>query len=191
MGFYKYVKELWKKPKESLGSVWQSRLIAWRKGNSVVRVEKPTRIDRARALGYKAKQGFVVVRARIPRGGRERPRHKKGRKPKKAGFVKFTPAKSRQLIAEERISRKYPNMEVLNSYYVAEDGKHLWYEAILVDTKHGAIKSDKDIGWITEHTRRVHRGLTSAGKKSRGLMHKGTGVEKVRRTAPKIKKRKQ
>ncbi len=182
MGLYKYVRAIWKKPKEALGAEWQRRLIEWRKGDSVQKVERPTRIDRARSLGYKAKQGIIVARARVSRGGRERPRHHKGRKPKKAGFVKFTPKKSRQLIAEERTSRKYPNLEVLNSYYVAEDGKHFWFEVILVDKNHNAIKNDKDLGWIAgkKQTRRVHRGLTSAGKKSRGVTNKGIGAEKAR-----------
>ena len=192
MGLYKYIKAIWQKPKEGLGNEWQRRLIEWRKGDSVVKVERPTRLDRARTLGYKAKQGIIVARARISRGGRERPRHKKGRKPSKAGFVKFTPKKSRQLIAEERTGRKYPNMEVLNSYYVAEDGKHLWYEVILVDPSHNAIIKDKDIGWIANgsQTRRVHRGLTSAGKKARGLRTKGTGAEKARTTPDRYKTRK-
>jgi len=64
------------------------------------------------------------------------------------GVVKFTPAKSKQLIAEERTARKYPNLEVLNSYWVWQDGRYKWYEVILVDPNHPAIKSDKDLGWI-------------------------------------------
>ncbi|MCK5626760.1 50S ribosomal protein L15e, partial [Candidatus Bathyarchaeota archaeon] len=35
----------------------------WRREPAILRVEKPTRIERAKRLGYKAKQGFVVVRA--------------------------------------------------------------------------------------------------------------------------------
>ncbi len=182
MGMYKYIKEAWKNPKASLGSVWQERLIQWRKETTVTRAEKPTRLDRARSLGYKAKPGFVIARVKVARGGRERERHKKGRKPKKAGFVHFTPKKSRQVIAEEKASRKYPNMEVLASYYVGEDGKHKWYETILVNPSHNAIKSDKNLSWITKsnHKGRAHRGLTPAGKKSRGLNNKGKGAEKLR-----------
>lgn len=182
MGMYKYIKDIWKNPKANLGSLWQERLIKWRKEQTVTRVEKPTRIDRARSLGYKAKPGFVVARVKVKTGGRERERHKHGRKPKKAGFVHFTPKKSRQVIAEEKVSRKYPNMEVLSSYYVAEDGKHRWYEVILVNPSHAAIKNDKNISWISEnqHKGRAHRGLTPAGKKSRGLNNKGNGAEKLR-----------
>lgn len=182
MGMYKYIKEIWKKPKENLGKIWQERLIKWRTEDTVTRIDKPTRIDRARSFGYKAKQGIIVARVKVTRGGREREHHKNGRKPTKAGFVHFTPKKSRQVIAEEKATRKYKNLEVLASYYVGEDGKHKWFEVILVDPEHGAIKSDKNLSWIAgkQHQYRALRGLTPAGKKSRGLTNKGTGAEKVR-----------
>ncbi|KKT75754.1 MAG: 50S ribosomal protein L15e, partial [Candidatus Peregrinibacteria bacterium GW2011_GWA2_44_7] len=32
-------------------------------------LEHPTRLDRARSLGYKAKQGCIVARQRVGRGG--------------------------------------------------------------------------------------------------------------------------
>ena len=186
MGLYKYIKAIWQKPKEGLGSEWQRRLIEWRKGDSVVKVERPTRLDRARTLGYKAKQGYVLVRVRIKRGGRKRPKTAKGRKPKKAGSVKFSPGKSLKWIAEERTARKFSNLEVLNSYYVAEDGIHKWYEVIMVDPHHPVIKKDRKINWICEGRRRVFRGKTSAGRKSRGMRGKGKGFEKAR---PSVRKR--
>ncbi len=178
----KYIREAWKKPKENLGAMRKKRLIKWRREPVVKRVENPTRIDRARALGYKAKQGVTVVRARVRTGGRKRPRVKGGRKPKKAGRVKYSPKKSRKLIAEERTQRKYPNMEVLNSYEVMSDSVHTWFEVIMVDPAHPAVQSDEDLNWVCEpqHTRRVHRGKTSAGKKTRGLRNKGKGSEKNR-----------
>ena len=168
--FYKFISRLWKKPKK-LNSL-KERLIEWRKQPAIQRVEKPIRIDRARRLGYKAKRGFIIVRVRIKKGGRKRRLYgRRGRKPSKAGLVKFTPKKSLRWIAEERAQRKFPNLEVLNSYYLAEDGKYKWYEVIMVDKNLPEIKSDKNIKWITEkqHRRRVFRGLTSAGKKARGL----------------------
>lgn len=64
------------------------------------------------------------------------------------GVKKYTPAKSIRLIAEERTARKYPNLEVLNSYWVWQDGRHKWYEIILVNPNSPSIKSDKDVGWI-------------------------------------------
>jgi len=168
--FYKFISQLWKKPK-NLDSL-KERLIELRKQPAIQRVEKPIRIDRARRLGYKAKRGFIIVRVRIKKGGRKRRLYgRRGRKPSKAGLVKFTPKKSLRWIAEERAQRKFPNLEVLNSYYLAEDGKYKWYEVIMVDKNLPEIKADKNIKWITEkqHRRRVFRGLTSAGKKARGL----------------------
>ena len=87
-----------------------------------------------------------------------------------------------QLVAEQRAAKKYPNCEVLNSYWVGKDGLYYWYEVILVDKAHPNIISDKHVGWIAEeqHTRRVFRGLTSAARRSRGLRNKGKGAEKLR-----------
>lgn len=148
----------------------KQRLIEWRKQERFVRVEKPSKPDRARSLGYKAKQGFIIVRARLQRGGRDRPHYlRKGRKPSKTGVTRYTSKQSLQAIVEQRVARKYPNLEVLNSYWVGQDGRYVWYEVIMVDKNHPVVKSDKNIKWIAEkqHTRRVFRGLTSAAKKAR------------------------
>lgn len=180
---YKYIAEAWSKPEKSfVDEIMQQRLVEWRKQPAIVRIEKPTRLDRARKLGYKAKQGFVIVRARVRRGGLRKQRPRSGRRPKRMGVAKFKPAKSLRLIAEERAARKFPNLEVLNSYWVGEDGRSKWFEVILVDPNHPVIKADKDVNWIIEkqHKRRVYRGLTSAGKKVRALYRKGKGAEKVR-----------
>ena len=37
------------------------------------RASRPSRPDKARRLGYKAKQGYVIYRIRVRRGGRKRP----------------------------------------------------------------------------------------------------------------------
>jgi len=180
---YKYIAEAWSKPEKSfVDEIMQQRLVEWRKQPTIVRIEKPTRLDRARKLGYKAKQGFVVVRARVRRGGLRKQRPRSGRRPKRMGVAKFKTAKSLRLIAEERAARKFPNLEVLNSYWVGEDGRSKWFEVVLVDPNHPAIKADKDVNWIIEkqHKRRVFRALTSAGKKVRSLRRKGKGAEKVR-----------
>ncbi|MEM1689132.1 MAG: 50S ribosomal protein L15e [Candidatus Hadarchaeales archaeon] len=172
-------------PEEDLEAVMKERLIKWRKGPAIVRVERPTKPRRARSLGYKPKQGIIVVRVRVRKGGRRKPRPSRGRKPKRMGVRKITPGKSLQVIAEERAARKFPNMEVLNSYHVASDGTHEYYEVILVDPHHPVIKSDPQLKWIAEpqHKGRAFRGLTSAGKKMRGLRRKGKGAEKVRPSA--------
>ncbi|MEL9939433.1 MAG: 50S ribosomal protein L15e [Ignisphaera sp.] len=170
---YHYMALAWKKPYEGEhGQLMKMRLVEWRRQPSIVRVEKPTRIDRARRLGYKAKPGFVVVRVRVRKGGLRKPRPNSGRRPKRMGVYGHSPRKSLQLIAEERAARKYRNLEVLNSYYVGEDGLYKYYEVILVDPHHPAILSDPDINWIANPSQRgrVFRGKTSAGRKARGLL---------------------
>ena len=151
---YRHLQKAWKKPDQSyIRGLMRQRAIIWRRQPAIVRVDKPTRIDRARRLGYKAKKGFVVVRARVRRGGRRKPRPKMGRRQKRMGVSKYTPAKSIKLIAEERVARRYPNLEVLNSYWVWEDGISKWFEVILVDPSSPSIKSDKDVGWISGKTK--------------------------------------
>ena len=181
MGMYKHIRDLWKKPKANMPELWRERLLKWRREPSTRRIERPTRIDRARSLGYKAKQGFIIVRQRVIRGGHVRQYNTHGRNPRKTR-TRLVLDKNYKQIAEERANKKYPNCEVLNSYWVAQDGKNYWYEVILIDKAHPAILADKDISWISErqHKRRVYRGLTSTARKSRGLRRKGKGAEKVR-----------
>jgi len=180
---YAYVREAWKRPdaSEVRTLLWQ-RMQQWRREGSVVRLEHPTRIDRARALGYKAKQGIVVARVKIRRGGRRKSRFVRGRRTARMGTRRITPGKSLQRIAEERASRRYPNMEVLNSYWVGEDGKQKWFEVILVDGNHPVIRSDPALSWISGavHQGRAERGMTSAGHKGRGMRRRGRGTEKTR-----------
>jgi large subunit ribosomal protein L15e len=161
--------------------LWRERLLKWRKEPSTVRIERPTRIDRARSLGYRAKQGFIIVRQKVLRGGHVRDTNIGGRRPKHSR-LRMVLDKNYKQIAEERANKKYPNCEVLNSYEVARDGKHYWYEVILVDKANPAIVKDKTINWIIskKHKGRVYRGLTSAGRKSRGLRYKGKGSEKAK-----------
>ena len=125
------------------------RMKLWRRQPVIKRLERPTRPDRARSLGYKAKQGFVLVRVRIRRGGARKIRPSSGRRQKAMGVTKFTRAKSLQLIAEERAAKHYENLEVLNSYPVGSDGTNLWYEVILVDPYHPVIRSDPNLNWIS------------------------------------------
>ncbi len=179
MGIYKYIKQLWKNPKKNNPELWKKRLIQWRREPVTIRIDKPTRLDKARELGYKAIKGFVIVRQRVNKGGRMRPKIRKARRPKAMRRKKIV-AKNYQRIAEERANKKYVNCEVLNSYWVAEDGLYKWYEILLVDKEHPEIKSRKSLKWISEHRGRVYRGLTSSGRKSRGLRNKGKGAEKVR-----------
>ena len=169
-GMYHYIKQAWKKPSREM---LHSNMIQWRAGNSIVEVEKPLRLDRARALGYKAKKGFFVVRVRVKRGGRKRTRHKHGRKSRKQHVRKILKM-SYQWVAEIRAERRLTNLEVLNSYPIGKDGKSAFFEVILVDPTRPEIINDRTMNWICDATNnnRAQRGLTSAGKKSRGLSTK-------------------
>ncbi len=174
----KYLEQEYRKPGEELKKIWRERIIAWRREPAVVRAENPTRIDRARALGYKAKQGYIVVRVKLLRGGRQRPQFKGGRRPKTSRRRKIV-GKSYRWVAEERASRRYINCEVLGSYEIAKDGMHYWFEIILADREQ--VKRYKGMEWIANSKGRAFRGITAAGKKSRGILtHKGKGVEKNR-----------
>jgi len=170
MSLYKHIRDTWKKPQANLGPLWKERIMAWRKENSVVKIEHPTRLDRARSLGYKAKQGFILVRKRILRGGHERPQIKGGRRSKRFGRT-LVLSKNYQWIAEERVQKRFSNLAVLNSYLVGSDGRYFWYEVILVDPDHPVIKSDPHINWICKEKNRsrVFYGKTSSGQKSRGI----------------------
>ena len=174
-GLYHYLREAWKKPDSK---TLRERMIGWRESERIVKVEKPLRLDRARSLGYKAKKGFIVVRVRIKRGGRKRPRPNKGRRSKRMTVRKIVKM-NYQWIAESRVQRKFPNLEVLNSYKIGKDGKHFFFEVILVDPSKPEIKNDRTINWICKpnNRTRVFRGLTSAAKKSRGLRNKSRNLK--------------
>jgi large subunit ribosomal protein L15e len=180
MGLYKYLREAWKKPSDSLAEIQHQRLIAWRQEPTTVRIENPTRLDRARSLGYKAKQGFIIVRQRIGRGGRMRETKGRGGRRPKASRRFLILDKNYQAVAETRAATKYANCEVLNSYWVAQDGKNYWYEIILVERNHPNIQNDINLRNLVAQKGRAFRGLTSAGRKSRGLRNKGKGAEKIR-----------
>ena len=169
MGYLKYVTDLWRKRAYDTDE-FSARIMEWRQSNATVRVDKPTRIDRARALGYKAKQGFVIIRQRVPRGGHRRPKPGAGRRPKRYG-TRLNLSKNYQQIAEERAQKKFLNLTVLNSYWAAEDGKFYWYEVIMVDPHHPVIKADKNLQWLQtkKNQTRVFQGKTSAGRKGRGI----------------------
>ena len=181
---YKYIAKAWKKPNESFVKelMWK-RAITWRKQDSIVRIERPTRLDRARNLGYKAKQGIVLARVRVRRSGFRKTRPTGGRRQKRLGVNKIKLSKNMRLIAEERAARKFPNLEVLNSYWVWEDGRFKWYEIIMVDP---AILPDHP---IADQTGRVFRGITSAGREVRGLRNRGLGAEKFRPSRNSVVKR--
>eukprot|EP01115_Flamella_aegyptia_P005062 TRINITY_DN2149_c1_g1_i1.p1 TRINITY_DN2149_c1_g1~~TRINITY_DN2149_c1_g1_i1.p1 ORF type:complete len:205 (-),score=56.77 TRINITY_DN2149_c1_g1_i1:102-716(-) len=185
MGAYKYLEEIWKKKQSDvLRFLLRVRCWEYRQTNAIVRVTQPTRPDKARRLGYKAKQGYVIYRVRVRRGGRKRP-VSKGivyGKPNNAGINELKFQRSLRSVAEERIGRRAGNLRVLNSYWVNQDSTFKFFEVILVDPQHNAIRNDARINWICNptHKHRELRGLTAAGRKSRGLSNKGHNHHKRR-----------
>ena len=123
----------------------RQRAVIWRKQNAVTRVEKPSRIARARRLGYKAKQGIIVIRMRVGTGGMRKQRPRGGRRPKHLGVTKIKADVSMKQVAERRVLERYPNMKLLGSYFLYKDGMHYWFEIILADPSHPRIAKDKEI----------------------------------------------
>ncbi|KAK2946358.1 putative 60S ribosomal protein L15 [Blattamonas nauphoetae] len=185
MGAYSYIQELWrKKQSDVMRFLFRVRAWEYRQLPSVHRITRPTRADKARRLGYKAKQGLVMYRVAVRRGGRKRP-VRKGityHRPKRHGVHQLTFQRNLQSTAEGRVGKRCPNLRVLNSYWVGQDGAYKWYEVILVDPSHNAIRNDPRYRWIVKpvHKHRELHGLTSAGRKFRSLDKKGYGVRKLR-----------
>jgi len=179
------MEELWrKKQSDVMRFLMRVRNWEYRQLPAVHRASRPTRPDKARRLGYKAKQGYVVYRVRVRRGGRKRP-NSKGivyGKPKHQGINQLKFARSLRSVAEERVGRKCGALRVLNSYWTGQDGIYKYYEVILVDPQHAAIRRDPRINWIVNPVmkHRELRGLTSAGRNGRGLGRRGHGVHKLR-----------
>ena len=133
--------KLWKENSPEL----RDRVITWRKQDAVTRIEKPSRILRARRLGYKAKQGIIVVRMRVGTGGMRRKRPTGGRRPKHLGVTRIKAAVNMKQVAERRVLERYPNMALLGSYFIYKDGMHYWYDVILADRSHPRITKDKEL----------------------------------------------
>ncbi|CCD34791.1 putative 60s ribosomal protein l15 protein [Botrytis cinerea BcDW1] len=183
MGALKYLEEIQKK-KQSDVLRFLLRVRCWelRQLNVVHRASRPSRPDKARRLGYKAKQGYVIYRVRVRRGGRKRPVPKGATygKPTNQGVNQLKYQRSLKSTAEERVGRRCANLRVLNSYWINQDSTYKYFEIILVDPQHKAIRRDPRINWIVNpvHKHRESRGLTATGKKSRGL-GKGHGFNKT------------
>jgi len=178
MGAYKYMEELWRhKQSDAVRFLLRVRAWEYRQRPKITRVNHPTRTDKAHRLGYKAKQGYTVVRVGVRRGGRKRQNHR-GMvygKPKHQGINHLKFERNLQSVAEEKVGRKYGNLRVLNSYWINQDAVYKYYEIILVDPSHTKIRNDPRINWIVApvHKHRECSGLTSAGRKSRGIRKQG------------------
>ena len=133
--------KLWKENSPEL----RDRVVSWRKQDAVTRIEKPSRILIARRLGYKAKQGIIVIRMRVGTGGMRKKRPTGGRRPKHLGVTRIKAAVNMKQVADRRVLERYPNMALLGSYFIYKDGMHYWFEVILADPSHPRIIKDKEL----------------------------------------------
>ena len=109
-------------------------------------------------------------------------------KPTNQGINQLKYQRSLKSTAEERVGRRCANLRVLNSYWINQDSTYKYFEIILVDPQHKAIRRDPRINWVVKPVHKVKllsltyrsillnqvqhresRGLTATGKKSRGL----------------------
>ena len=123
----------------------RNRAINWRRQNAMTRIDRPSRLLRARRLGYKAKEGIIVVRMRVGTGGMRKQRPRSGRRPKHLGVTRIKADVNMQEVAERRVLENHRNMKLLGSYFLYRDGKHIWYEVILADPSHPRIAKDKEL----------------------------------------------
>jgi large subunit ribosomal protein L15e len=183
---YKQMKQTMQAEYKNRSDIYKSRIIKWNTEPPMMRIDKPTNIARARELGYKAKEGVLMVRVMLHGGSRKRKHAAGGRKPSKSGRY-FTQSKSFQAIAEERAARKFSNFEVLNSYFVGTAGSRKFYEIILLDKNSSTIMSDQQYKNIIAQNKRAFRGLTSVGRRHRGMARKRFGAHKIRPSQNKLK----
>jgi large subunit ribosomal protein L15e len=141
---YSHISRSWQSVLHEKAGNIRERAVELRKEPALLRLERPTRLDRARTLGYKAKQGVIVVRARVSRGGMRKKRPTSGRRPKHMGVLKIKSSVPGQSVAERRALEKYPNMKLLGSYLIWKDGRFAWYECILADPRAPGLKNDYD-----------------------------------------------
>jgi large subunit ribosomal protein L15e len=132
---------MWQKNSPEL----REKAVAWRKQNAFTRIDKPSRIQKARRLGYKAKQGIVVIRMRVGTGGMRRQRPRGGRRPKHLGVTRIKADVNMKQVADRRVLERYPNMKLLGSYFLYKDGMYYWFEVILADPAHPRVSKDKEL----------------------------------------------
>ena len=137
--------QVWLNMWKDNASTLRERAVGWRKENAIIRIEKPSRIQKARRLGYKAKQGIVVIRMRVGTGGMRRQRPRGGRRPKHLGVTRIKADVNMKEVAERRVLERYPNMKLLGSYFLYKDGVHYWHEVILADPSHPRVAKDKEL----------------------------------------------
>uniref|UniRef100_A0A0E0HPK5 Ribosomal protein L15 n=1 Tax=Oryza nivara TaxID=4536 RepID=A0A0E0HPK5_ORYNI len=181
MGAYRCVSELWRR-KQSDVMTFVQRVRCWDHRRQPA-IGRPTRPDKARRLGDKAKQGYVVLPCPSRRGGRKRP-VPKGivySKPKHQGITQLKFQRNKRSVAEELLGASW-----VHSGCSTPTGTPPNFEIILVDVAHSAIRDDLRINWLCKpvHKHGELHGLTSAGNKYRGLRGKGHTHHKARPSSP-------
>lgn len=168
MGAYKNIKNTFIGEYKERSKPYSDRLLQWRSESPITKVERPTNIARARELGYKSKEGVIIVRAKVKGGTKKRQKAGGGRKPSKSGRF-FSRKKSMKSIAEDRVMRKFMNYEVLNSYFVGKSGSDSFFEVIMLQRNNPSILNDNYYSKIIASKGRSFRGLTYSGRKHRGI----------------------
>ena len=167
MGAYKYIEELYKKKQtDVLRFVLRIRAWEYRQLNVIHRASRPSRPDRARRLGYEAKQrmSFSVFVSVVEVA---RSQVRKGQvmgKPATHGVNQLKPTRSSVALLKSVVGRKCPNLRVLNSYWVeAKTPPSNTLKSSSSTPPHKAIRRDPRYNWICAATmkHRESRGLTS------------------------------
>jgi ribosomal protein L15E len=76
-------------------------------------------------------------------------------KPTNQGVNQLKYQRSLKSTAEERVGRRCANLRVLNSYWINQDSTYKYFEIILVDPQHKAIRRDPRINWIVNPVHKV------------------------------------
>lgn len=76
-------------------------------------------------------------------------------KPTNQGVNQLKYQRSLRSTAEERVGRRAANLRVLNSYWINQDSTYKYFEVILVDPQHKAIRRDPRINWIVNPVHKV------------------------------------
>lgn len=83
-------------------------------------------------------------------------------KPTNQGINQLKYQRSLKSTAEERVGHRCANLRVLNSYWINQDSTYKYFEIILVDPQHKAIRRDPRINWIVKPVHKVKQlSLTS------------------------------
>lgn len=174
MSAYEYMAQIHRhKQSDVMRYLLRMRCWEYRQRNMIHRAERSTCPDKARKLGYVKKQGVVIYRVRIRKGGR-RKLARKGKvngKPSNHGIHQQKQKKSLHALAEIKVGKKYGSLRVLSSYWVGQDATYKYYEVIMIDPMVENIRRDSRLNWLCSNKKkhRECRGLTPATRKSRGL----------------------